>query len=45
MRRAPPCPGAWCWGSTFKWPDLPAYVLGIGIGAWLEGRWRTRAGK
>ncbi len=38
-------PGRLVLGSTFNWPDLPAYVLGIGIGAWLEWRWRRKAGK
>ena len=28
-------------GSTFNWPDLPAYVLGIGIGVWIELAWRS----
>ncbi|MEO5914361.1 MAG: DUF2809 domain-containing protein [Luteolibacter sp.] len=23
-------------GSTFNWPDLPAYVCGIALGAWFE---------
>jgi len=35
--RATP-PGRLVLGSTFNWPDLPAYVLGIGIGAWAEWR-------
>ena len=29
-------------GSTFNWPDLPAYALGIGIGVWIELAWRSR---
>jgi len=29
-------PGRLVLGSTFNWPDLPAYALGIGIGAWVE---------
>ncbi|MEI6176385.1 MAG: DUF2809 domain-containing protein [Verrucomicrobiota bacterium] len=33
-------PGRLVLGSTFNWPDLPAYALGIGIGAWVE--WRLR---
>lgn len=33
-------PGRLVLGSTFNWPDLPAYALGIGLGAWLE--WRLR---
>ncbi|GAA5116021.1 DUF2809 domain-containing protein [Luteolibacter yonseiensis] len=34
-------------GSTFNWPDLAAYAVGIAIGVWLETRsgvastWRT----
>jgi len=33
-------PGRLVLGSTFNWPDLPAYVLGIATGAWAE--WRLR---
>jgi hypothetical protein len=33
-------PGRLVLGSTFNWPDLPAYALGIGLGAWAE--WRLR---
>ena len=33
-------PGRLVLGNTFNWPDLPAYVLGIGLGAWAE--WRLR---
>lgn len=33
-------PGRLVLGNTFNWPDLPAYALGIGIGAWVE--WRLR---
>lgn len=33
-------PGRLVLGSTFNWPDLPAYALGVGIGAWAEWRWR-----
>ena len=33
-------PGRLVLGSTFNWPDLVAYALGIGIGAWME--WRLR---
>jgi hypothetical protein len=29
-------PGRLVLGSTFHWPDLPAYLLGIGAGAWAE---------
>lgn len=27
-------------GTTFNWPDLPAYAIGIAIGAWIETAWR-----
>lgn len=33
-------PGRLVLGSTFNWPDLAAYALGIGLGAWTE--WRLR---
>ena len=33
-------PGRLVLGSTFNWPDLPAYALGIGLAAWAEWRWR-----
>lgn len=33
-------PGRLVLGSTFNWPDLPAYALGIALGAWAE--WRSR---
>ncbi|MGL5018698.1 MAG: DUF2809 domain-containing protein [Luteolibacter sp.] len=33
-------PGRLVLGSTFNWPDLPAYALGIGLGAWTERRLR-----
>jgi hypothetical protein len=33
-------PGRLVLGSTFNWPDLPAYALGVGHAAWLE--WRSR---
>lgn len=33
-------PGRLVLGSTFNWPDLPAYALGIGMAAWAE--WRLR---
>ena len=29
-------PGRLVLGSTFNWPDLPAYALGFGLGAWAE---------
>jgi hypothetical protein len=31
-------PGRLVLGGTFNWPDLPAYALGVGFGAWLERR-------
>lgn len=34
-------PGRLVLGSTFNWPDLPAYVLGITSGAMAEWRWRS----
>jgi hypothetical protein len=39
--RATP-PGRLVLGNTFNWPDLFAYALGVGLGAWVE--WRMRAG-
>lgn len=27
-------------GSTFNWPDLPAYAVGIALGALIEIAWR-----
>ena len=33
-------PGRLVLGNTFNWPDLAAYALGIGLGAWVE--WRLR---
>ena len=33
-------PGRLVLGNTFNWPDLAAYALGIGLGAWAE--WRLR---
>jgi hypothetical protein len=33
-------PGRLVLGSTFNLPDLPAYALGVGLGAWAE--WRLR---
>jgi hypothetical protein len=35
-------PGRLVLGSTFNWPDLPAYALGIAFGALAEWRWRAR---
>ena len=29
-------PGRLILGSTFNWPDLPAYAIGIMLGAWVE---------
>jgi hypothetical protein len=38
-------PGRLVLGNTFNWPDLPAYVVGIVLGAVAElwWRWRWRA--
>jgi Protein of unknown function (DUF2809) len=33
-------PGRLALGNTFYWPDLPAYAVGIALGAWAE--WRLR---
>jgi len=33
-------PGRLVLGSTFNWPDLIAYGVGVAFGAWLEWRWR-----
>ena len=33
-------PGRLVLGSTFNWPDLPAYAAGVALGAWAE--WRLR---
>jgi hypothetical protein len=33
-------PGRLVLGSTFNWPDLPAYATGMGLAAWPEWRWR-----
>lgn len=35
-------PGKLVLGSTFNWPDLPAYAIGIAIAAFLEHHLRTR---
>jgi hypothetical protein len=35
-------PGRLVLGNTFNWPDLPAYAVGIALGAWAEWRWRVR---
>jgi hypothetical protein len=34
-------PGKLVLGSTFAWPDLLAYAVGIALGAWAEWRWRS----
>lgn len=34
-------PGKLVLGNTFNWPDLPAYALGIALGALVE--WRRRS--
>ncbi|MEA3213437.1 MAG: hypothetical protein QOE70_6494 [Chthoniobacter sp.] len=36
--------GALILGSTFNWPDLPAYSAGIGLAAGLESVFRRRGG-
>jgi hypothetical protein len=36
-------PGKLVLGDTFNWPDLPAYAVGIALGALAEWRWRARA--
>jgi hypothetical protein len=33
-------PGKLVLGNTFNWPDLPAYAVGIAVGASAEWRWR-----
>ena len=33
-------PGRLVLGTTFNWPDLPAYALGIALGVLAEWRWR-----
>jgi hypothetical protein len=33
-------PGRLVLGTTFLWPDLPAYAAGVALGAWAEWRWR-----
>ena len=33
-------PGRLVLGSTFNWPDLAAYAVGVAIGALVEWRWR-----
>ncbi len=33
-------PGRLVLGNTFNWPDLPAYALGIALGALAEWKWR-----
>jgi hypothetical protein len=35
-------PGRLVLGNTFNWPDLPAYAVGIALGALAEWRWRAR---
>lgn len=37
--------GALILGSTFNWPDIPAYALGIILGALLDRGWRTQQRK
>jgi hypothetical protein len=33
-------PGKLVLGNTFNWPDLPAYAVGVALGALVECRWR-----
>jgi len=33
-------PGRLVLGNTFNWPDLPAYALGVVLGAMAEWKWR-----
>lgn len=33
--------GAFVLGSTFNWPDIPAYAVGILVGAVIDRLWRT----
>ena len=38
-------PGRLILGSTFNWPDLPAYAFGVTLGAFVKYRFRsTRLG-
>jgi hypothetical protein len=34
-------PGRLVLGTTYNWPDLIAYALGIALGALVEWRWRN----
>lgn len=34
-------PGRLVLGTTFNWPDLPAYSVGIALGSLAEWRWRA----
>ena len=36
-------PGRLVLGTTFNWPDLPAYAVGIALGAWAEWGWQRSA--
>ena len=36
-------PGRLVLGNAFNWPDLPAYAVGIALGAWAE--WRCRVAR
>jgi hypothetical protein len=36
-------PGRLVLGTTFNWPDLPAYAVGIALGAWAEWWWSGSA--
>jgi len=35
--------GRWVLRSTFNWPDLSAYALGVGLGAWVEWMFRGQS--
>jgi hypothetical protein len=34
-------PGRLVLGTTFNWPDLPAYAVGVALGVLAEWRWRS----
>jgi len=36
-------PGRLILGSTFNWPDLPAYTLGVAMGVGVEFLFRRRS--
>jgi hypothetical protein len=37
-------PGRLVLGNTFHWPDLPAYAVGVALGALVERRFLKRSG-